>query len=168
VIRDSLLAVSGRLELRRGGRPVEKGAEDPEAACRTIYLLVDRQHIAPIAQAFDFPSADFTVGVRSRTQVPQQQLFFLNSNFVRRQAESLVDRVMQAVPDSESGRLVDQLFRRVMARDPTPAERRAAMEFLDGERKEGAGEADSVGYARQSWIRLAHALLQSNHLAWLD
>ena len=48
-IRDGLLAVSGRLERRSGGRPQESAPDAPDSVCRTIYLHVDRQEISKFA-----------------------------------------------------------------------------------------------------------------------
>ncbi len=55
-IRDALLAASGQLAIRNGGRPVSLGPAAIESNCRTIYLTVDRQNIANFARDFDFPA----------------------------------------------------------------------------------------------------------------
>ncbi len=92
VVRDSLLAVVDRLESRHFGRPIELSVEDADATCRTMYLRVDRQDLSRLARTFDVASPDFSVPGRSQTTVPQQQLFFMNSEFVIRAAERLAER----------------------------------------------------------------------------
>lgn len=91
-MRDSLLAVSGRLDGQVGGRPVEIAAA-PDVRRRTAYGLVDRQNLPGLFRAFDFASPDQSAARRPDTIVPQQALFAMNSPFVLLQARSLVERV---------------------------------------------------------------------------
>jgi hypothetical protein len=50
-MRDSLLALSGRLDRGMGGRPVD-AAGDPRCRRRTVYGLVDRQSLPGLYRAF--------------------------------------------------------------------------------------------------------------------
>src|SRR5262249_28737344 len=79
--RDSLLQVAGLLRTDMGGRPVNFEEKD-EAACRTIYGLIDRNNIPTLYRTFDFPSPDTSSPGRPQTTVPQQALFALNAEFV--------------------------------------------------------------------------------------
>ncbi|MFO0914921.1 MAG: PSD1 and planctomycete cytochrome C domain-containing protein [Pirellulales bacterium] len=169
-IRDSLLAVSGELQPRLNARPVAKGPEDPSAVCRTIYLKLDRQQLPSAALAFDFPSPDLSVSRRNVTQVPQQQLFFLNSPLVMRQAERLAQRCWQAEPHDEAGR-INYLFRAVLARDAESVELEAVATWLRNERGTGPGDKPNEAETDSTdtiWTQLAHALLQSSELVWID
>lgn len=58
-MRDTLLAVSGRLDLTMRGRPVDV-VNDPKVARRTVYGLVDRQSLPAVFRAFDFASPDLS------------------------------------------------------------------------------------------------------------
>ncbi|HJT77545.1 MAG TPA: PSD1 and planctomycete cytochrome C domain-containing protein, partial [Gemmataceae bacterium] len=87
-MRDTLLAVSGRLENRVGGRPVDV-AGDPLCRRRTVYGMVDRQNLPALFRAFDFASPDQSAERRPQTTVPQQALFGMNAPFVIEQARAL-------------------------------------------------------------------------------
>ena len=87
-MRDSLLFVSGKLDLTIGGPSVDIAA-DPLNKRRTVYGLVDRQNLPGVFRAFDFPVPDQCSERRPRTAVPQQTLFGMNSPFVMEQARAL-------------------------------------------------------------------------------
>lgn len=127
-IRDSLLSVSRRLDTKRGGPAIRLAPDDPRSTCRTVFLRIDRQVISKAARNFDFPSPDFTTAARSSTIVPQQTLFFLNSPFVLMQARELgADAEKIGVTEKER---VEYLFRRILARQPTPNEVTSSLRFL--------------------------------------
>ena len=90
-VRDSLLAIGGRLNTTLGGRPVNLGAA-PYSVRRTIYGFVDRRNLPEIYNQFDFANPDITTGKRYETIVPQQALFMMNSPLVVEQARNLVNR----------------------------------------------------------------------------
>ncbi len=62
------------------------------AGRRTIYGLVDRQHLPGFHRAFDFANPDQSAERRPQTTVPQQALFAMNSPFMLEQARSLANR----------------------------------------------------------------------------
>ncbi len=84
-MRDSMLAVSGRLDPALFGRSVDI-VGDPACGRRTIYGLVDRQHLPGFHRAFDFANPDQSAERRPLTTVPQQALFAMNSPFMLEQA----------------------------------------------------------------------------------
>ena len=149
-MRDSLLAVSGRLQSSLGGQPDPRRPDDPESRLRSVYSLLDREKLPPVFRVFDFPSPDISSPGRSSTTVPQQALFLLNSRFVLRQAESVVEAVRavevgatKSVP-LEAGSLRDRvrrLVRRVYAREPDAEEIAMAAEFLSERLTDAAREA---------------------------
>src|SRR5262249_22789954 len=87
--RDTLLAVSGRLEARMGGAPVEL-TTTPFVLRRTLYGFIDRQNLPGLFRTFDFPSPDSTSPQRYETTVPQQALFLMNGPFVMEQVRRLI------------------------------------------------------------------------------
>jgi hypothetical protein len=164
VLRDSLLAASGRLEVRQGGQSVELAPDDPEATCRTIYLHIDRQDISRFARNFDFPSPDFTCPIRPITTVPQQQLFFLNSPFVLSQARTLARWVTSLDVDSDTERmrlLGQRLFQRGLdSVDGVPTR--------SGESLNVASDGSDLAGEFEFWTTVAHAMLQSNEFIFLQ
>ena len=123
-MRDTLLFVSGRLDRKMGGRPVDV-AGDPKNRRRTVYGMVDRQSLPAVFRAFDFASPDQSAERRPRTTVPQQALFSMNAPFVIEQAKALAARPDVAGAATTEAR-VAALYRAVLARSPAPAEVQAA------------------------------------------
>jgi hypothetical protein len=160
-MRDSLLAISGQLDLSIGGRPVEVGS-DGSSNRRTVYGLVDRQNLPAMFRAFDFAIPDQCVERRPRTTVPQQALFGLNSPFIMKQAQALVARPEIADAKKPADE-VDAIFRRVLGRRPTKAETTSALEFIAGAKTDVP-----VENGLNSWEQFAQVLMISNEAVFLD
>ncbi|MFN7923676.1 MAG: PSD1 and planctomycete cytochrome C domain-containing protein [Bryobacteraceae bacterium] len=147
-IRDSLLFIAGRLDLTAGGPPVwltenfaTKKGPDGEAdkysqaaewvtglkSRRTIYGYVARRRPDQTMALFDFPSPSSTSDRRFTTSTPLQQLFFLNSDFVARQAEGLVSRVKTG-GDPAAG--IRRVYETLFSREPLPDEIDKGRRFL--------------------------------------
>ena len=95
-IRDTLLFVSGTLDAEVGGPSLELA--DAKNDRRTVYSRVSRVRLDDYLQTFDFANPSLTVGKRFATTVPQQSLYFMNSDFVRRQAKNLTGRLEGETP----------------------------------------------------------------------
>ncbi len=106
-IRDSILAVSGRLNERLEGpsvpvhldefmtgrgRPTISGPLDGDGR-RSIYLAVRRNFLNPMFLAFDYPATATTAGRRGTSNVPAQALALLNNPFIVQQAEAWAMRL---------------------------------------------------------------------------
>jgi hypothetical protein len=126
--RDTLLAISGRLDCTAGGHPVDIAAP-PFAPRRTIYGFVERQNLPGLFRTFDFASPDTTSPQRFQTTVPQQALFMLNSPFVIQQARFLAQRPEVACEGDEADR-IEALYRLALQRAPAIDELRLAHRFL--------------------------------------
>lgn len=73
-LRDSLLAVSGKLDLTMGG-PAMNQTTPPFSTRRAIYGFIDRQNLPSVLRAFDFAAPDASSPQRHLTTVPQQRCF---------------------------------------------------------------------------------------------
>ena len=91
-IRDSILFVAGDLDLKEVGGPSKDFS--PENTRRTVYCKVSRFRLNNYLQVFDFPNPSFTAEQRFSTNVPLQRLYFMNNDFVYRQAGKLAERVL--------------------------------------------------------------------------
>ena len=157
-MRDSLLAVSGQLDLSLGGRPFENQM-DTNSRRRTIYGLVNRNDLPGVFRAFDFADTEATAAERPQTTVPQQALFVLNAPFVQEQARQTAAFAWNSVTE-DSARL-DVLYRRVLSRDPTSDERELALRYLS--------EALTTPTEKLTpWDRLAQVLLLTNEFLFVD
>jgi hypothetical protein len=121
-MRDSFLAVSGKLDPTIGGRAVPFTAPR-----RTVYGYVDRLNIPGMLRAFDFASADAHSPMRHQTTVPQQALFLMNSPFMLDQARALARRAA----GSEAQDRVRALYRIVYGRPPSDEEIELGRRLLD-------------------------------------
>ncbi|WP_419164523.1 DUF1553 domain-containing protein [Candidatus Palauibacter sp.] len=92
-IRDAILAASGDLDPKVGGPSLD--LRDEKNNRRTIYGKVSRFQVDEYLQTFDFPNPSLSAERRYTTNVPGQSLYFMNSPFVRRQAELLVNRLAE-------------------------------------------------------------------------
>ena len=111
-MRDSMLAVAGRLDASLGGRPVDI-EKSPFPNRRTVYALIDRNNPSGLLRTFDFPTPNSSSPARSETTVPQQALFSMNSKFAKEMAAALADRVRNATSDGQyAGRLIEMVYSR--------------------------------------------------------
>jgi hypothetical protein len=162
-MRDSLLAVSGRLDLEQGGRPVDL-VGDPAIGRRTVYGLVDRQSLPGLYRSFDFASPDQTAERRPFTTTPQQALFALNSPFITEQAKSVIARADVSSAAEPASRIAS-IFRVVLQREPRQEELMAANEFLQtAEQHRLNGGASQLS----AWEQFAQVLLMSNEFIFVD
>jgi hypothetical protein len=163
-MRDTLLLVSGRLDLIMQGRPVDV-VNDPKTTRRTVYGLVDRQSLPAVFRAFDFASPDLSTERRPRTTVPQQALFSMNSPLVIEQARALAAQI-EAASSAPADRKIALLYRRVLGRTPDSAELQSARRFLT------AGPGSAENSERHSQLdrtgQLAQVLLMTNELMFVD
>ena len=160
-MRDSLLFVSGRLNLSLGGRSVDL-TTDPLSSRRTVYALVNRQDLPSMFRAFDFPVPDQCIERRAQTSVPQQALFAMNSPFVLEQARALagLPAVVQTV---DPALRVGALFQRVLARQPTASETASSLRFIQAAEQEPLPDLGLT-----AWEQLAQVLLMANESAFVD
>jgi hypothetical protein len=130
-MRDTLLAVSGKIDLTAGGRPVDITAQ-PSPPRRTLYGFVERQNLPGLFRTFDFASPDSTSPQRFFTTVPQQALFMLNSPFLIDLARQMVDRPELRQAKGDAAR-IQQLYQLAYQRAPDSDEMKLALEFLQSQ-----------------------------------
>ena len=113
-LRDSLLQVTGELDLSLGG-PATDQVASPR---RTLYFKVSRDgddfRTDEFLRLFDFPLMRATVDKRPTSIVPQQFLFLLNSPFMLDRAKTLTRRVHNEASTDEERiqRLCQLLYQR--------------------------------------------------------
>ncbi|NBV49480.1 MAG: DUF1553 domain-containing protein, partial [Verrucomicrobia bacterium] len=126
-LRDSLIALSGRLEHRMYGPGDNAAAAPKEQVRRSVYLTIRRNSLNPLITAFDGPKPFTTVGRRDATNVPAQSLTLLNNIFVIDAAKRWATTLDTSQTDAAK---VDALFLQALARKATPAEQAAAARYL--------------------------------------
>jgi hypothetical protein len=150
-LRDSALAVSGRLNLEIGGPmvrvPLEpavmeliftEGEPDnvwnvtPDArehVRRSIYLFAKRNVRLPIFEAFDRPDSLSSCPVRPVSTFAPQAFILLNGPFMQAQSKAFATRLLREC-GTDRDRLLRWAYRLALARPPRPAEMQMAREFV--------------------------------------
>ncbi len=151
-LRDSLLRVAGRLDTRLGGRSAPL---DDENVRRAVYGYTDRFRIPALLRNFDVANPDQSIARRGETTHPLQALYFLNSPFLRAQAEG-VNRQPEIAELLDPGERIRALYRRILLRLPDAAEFALAQTYL------GPAPAET------RWAEFAQVLLLSNEFYFCD
>ncbi|WP_020473342.1 PSD1 and planctomycete cytochrome C domain-containing protein [Zavarzinella formosa] len=166
-IRDSLLAISGRLDPAMEGPPVpthltafmlgrgRPGGSGPldGAGRRSIYLQVRRNFMNPFFMAFDYPVPFTTIGRRSSSNVPAQALAMLNNPLVNQQTELWAKRII-AVKEATTEDRIARMYVMAFGRPAT------AEELVDGKAFVEAQLAEyGVGQEAKAWTDFAHVLV---------
>jgi hypothetical protein len=131
---DSLLTASAKLDTSKLGGPSEE-IGDLKMTRRGVYGRVSRMYPADFLTTFDAPAATISNEFRYTTNVPLQRLFFLNNEFVRKQASLLADRVK---PVGEAEAQVRKAYELTYQRVPSAAELAFALDFLKKAETEAA------------------------------
>lgn len=163
---DALLAASAKLDVSKLGGPSEE-IGDLKMTRRGVYGRVSRMYPNDFLATFDAPAATISNEFRYTTNVPQQKLFFLNHDMVRKQAEHLADRVKTlGSPEAQ----VKKAYEIAYQRQPSPAELIFALEFLNPPVTSMAAKpaAEDAKTPKPSMESLCWALLSSNEFLYLN
>lgn len=152
-IRDSVLAVSGRLNPLMGGpgffpkidKELLEGAvtwfepsPPEERKRRSLYMYQQRSLVLPFVKVFDGTQLDESCAARDVTTVTPQVFVLFNSKFAHQQSLELARRVIGEVGD-DPRKQIERTFQLALQRPPTPNERTDGLEFLDTGRTIGWG-----------------------------
>lgn len=165
IVRDSILAVSGRLVksqfgpsvmpyitayMNGRGRP-STGPLDGDGR-RSIYINVRRNFMTPMLLAFDFPIPFTTIGRRTVSNVPAQALCLMNNQFVVQQADHWAKRLL-ASGDRPVEDRIREMYVSAFARTPTDEELSEGVEFIQTQSKLYPKEQSNM-----AWTDFAHVL----------
>lgn len=144
-LRDSILAVSGRLNSTMGGPSVYPKVSDEvlstgsthkwgsspeqEGLRRTIYVFQRRSLVLPIVEAFDGADMTNTCPRRAVTTIAPQALALFNGDFTHTESRYFAERVAKEAGD-DPGKQIDRAYQIALCRLPTTAQKQTALEFL--------------------------------------
>lgn len=183
VLRDSLLAIGGSLNLKMGGPsffptlPKEvhatqdaagKGWTDSppeEQNRRSVYMFVKRALLLPLLESFDYTTTTVPVGVRSVTTVAPQSLMLLNDGFVQQQASRFAERLRREAGESDAAQ-VRRAFALAVQRTPSKKELAAALAMLAEQRKLAGSAAKGAGEV--ALRNFCVAMLNLNEVIYVD
>ena len=153
-IRDSLLKVSGSLEDRLFGNPV-----DGNSTRRSVYMRVTRNALDPFLRAFDFPEPFSAVGRRDVTNVPAQSLTLMNDEHVASLAGKWAALIL-AVPSQSDEQRMDRMLISALGR-PAEAQEISKFQKYLAETKAGYAEATNRIANLSEEIAARQAAIQS-------
>jgi hypothetical protein len=137
-IRDSILAISGKLDLTMGGPSVKQFVEtkalhetptvdytnfdvdSPASFRRSIYRFVFRTIPDPFMQTLDCPDSSQLTPKRETSVTALQALAMLNDKFVIKQSQHIAERLKKSSPDLKSQ--IHELYQLALSREPTETE----------------------------------------------
>ncbi|MEO0445705.1 MAG: DUF1553 domain-containing protein, partial [Verrucomicrobiota bacterium] len=157
-IRDSVLLISGQLDLDGGGPSLPAGFKSEyghqfTTKKRSVYVPVFRNELYELFSTFGFANPNFAVGRREQSTIPTQSLFLMNSSFIHEQARAAVASLWQVSGEEER---LKHTFRRVLARKPSAAEKELSLSFL---REQIASEGEAI--PAHAWESLVRGLIAS-------
>ncbi|HET6249798.1 MAG TPA: DUF1549 and DUF1553 domain-containing protein [Tepidisphaeraceae bacterium] len=140
-IWDSILSASGDLDLSVGGPSfdISGGGRGRRARTstnrRAAYIVrgysTERDVTPAFLQTFDVDDGRTPCPMRTQTVTAPQALFMMNSPQIDAAAQKFADRLRQKC-GGDLPAAVDLGYRITLARPPSPAEAKAALEYLDG------------------------------------
>jgi mono/diheme cytochrome c family protein len=156
-LRDSLLAVAGRLDRSMGGKAISE-LNTPR---RSLYLMTIRSDRNNYRALFDAADPAAIVEKRNESTVAPQALFLMNHPFAIEQAKALADLALKQASADDRGR-IDWLYRRLYARPPTAQEVDLALSVL--------GEVDKTkpDVVAAAWTQYCQILLCANEFMYVD
>jgi hypothetical protein len=175
-IRDSVLALSGRLDrkmfgpgvlphltpfMEGRGRPGSSGPLDGDGR-RSVYINVRRNFLTPMFLAFDFPIPFSTTGKRSVSTVPAQALTMMNNPFVVEQARIWGKRVIEEKAAGNAER-VTRMYQTAFSRPPSKTELAEALQFVETQDRQYGTKDD-----QRSWGDLAHVLMNVKEFIFVN
>ncbi len=140
-IRDSLLAISGKLNPAMGGPgvypPVPAGLKGwgasgtaADHARRSVYIFARRNLRFPFLEVFDAPDNNLSCPARERSTTAPQALTLLNADEVLSASKALAEKLAKSAKTSDEQVMLG--YRMVLGRRPSEKEMTIAREFLKG------------------------------------
>jgi hypothetical protein len=182
VVRDQILAASGKLNPAMGGPAVlldarpdgmvvvdkKKLASPTDAWRRSVYLLTRRAYNLSLLTVFDQPLIATNCLCRDTSAVPLQSLTMLNDEFLAEQADHLASRV-EALAGSPPQERITAAFRLALVRRPNPTELAWSEELLNEQAKifqDGGTKMDEA--VHQALVQLCHTLLNTSEFLYAE
>ncbi|QDT05484.1 Planctomycete cytochrome C [Rubripirellula lacrimiformis] len=177
-IRDGLLAISGKLDLKTGGSELaydnrayvfnhtsdDKSSYD--TVRRSIYVPVIRNHLYDMFRLFDYSDASVLTGDRNVSTVAPQALFMMNSDLMGEIADSVADRILGMSTDFDQR--IQAIYRQTFGRPASEHDVAIARQFIDAFPAESADQGTNATDAnRKAWQAYCQAVLSSSEFLYV-
>jgi hypothetical protein len=185
VIRDSILAASGKLDRTMGGpaiplenRPdgmvvvADKGLPTPTSQYRrSLYLLARRNYQPTMLAVFDQPVLATNCTHRTSSAVSLQSLAMLNDGFVLEQADQCSRRVAASAGPARDDR-IEWAFRIALGRKPTATELESSRALIERQTERYAKQSSPPlvpeQAAQKALANLCQMLLNTNEFLYVE
>ena len=188
-VRDSMLAISGSLNAKRGGpsifpelpQAVLDGQSRPglgwetseaaEADRRSVYIFIKRSVAVPELEMLDAPDNTSSCEHRRVSITGPQALTFLNGDFTHAQAKRLAERLLR---EAGADRLaqIRLAFQLALNRPPTADQHKEALRFLEKQASQVMAETSASNEEAVANLRALQAfclvLLNMNEFFYLS
>jgi hypothetical protein len=149
-IRDTMLAVTGELDLSAGGVAIK----DLNSNRRTLYLMTIRSDRTGYRMLFDAADPTAIIDRRIDSTVAPQALFLMNHPFVIARAKKLAAEAASP-PHAAARDRIAWLYSKLFSRAPTDDELKLALDYI-------------ARHPAGGWEEYCHAFLCSNELIYVD
>lgn len=182
ILRDSILAVSGKLNTTAGGPPVlttvqpdgkvvintGKLRTPADQSRRSIYLLSRRAYNLSMLSVFDQPLISTTCARRDTSAVPLQSLTMLNGDFVTEHAGYFAQRVL-ARKEANVSAEITAAFQIALSRSPNQNEIAACQHQLASQHQLYRDAGLSAEESRErALISFCHTLLNTSEFLYAE
>jgi hypothetical protein len=190
-VRDSILAVSGKLKTKQFGPPVPiafdelgqviVGVDTTDAAGRptgkkvdlngeefrrSLYVQVRRSRPLSVLETFDGAAMSPNCELRSSSTVTPQALMLMNSAFIHEQAEYFAKRVAQEGKDVPGQ--VERAWRLAFGNEPSKSDIDDAMRFVTEQSVRFRGQSKAGDPQLRALTNYCQALLSANRFLYVD
>ena len=124
-IRDTMLYVSGELDITSGGKSVK--GDQPR---RSVYVRKVRNSPDELLKGFDSPTGFNSTPVRDATTTPGQALLMVNGAWIMKRAEAFARQLQQSHGRNMEA-WVNHAYEKCYGRAPDSAEMKLATAFLE-------------------------------------
>jgi hypothetical protein len=177
VLRDSLLAISGRLnrtvagpsvfppipaDITRVSKNWSVSDNRAEHGRRSIYIFARRNLRYPFLEAFDSPDSNFSCPERGRSTTAPQSLTLLNSEMVLEAARQTAAELQ--TESSSPQQQIQQAYRLILGRAPTAEEAALSRPFLDA----STARSQKANPSQAGLTELCRALFNLNAFVYAD
>ena len=179
-LRDSVLLLSGQLDLNRPGPHPFPEAKDWTYTAhnqfnhvsypsdhRSVYLMVQRLHAHPYLSLFNGPDPSLSTPGRDRSTVPLQALYLLNNEFVHQAATKFAGALVVEI--SDPAEQITESYLRLVGREPREDELAKRLVHLQRYAQVLADEGVSAEQREiDSLASVVRALIASNEFFYID
>jgi hypothetical protein len=169
VLRDSILFVSGSLDLKPGGRTIRKITQydlsyEFDTVRRSVYVPAFRNSMLDIFEAFDFANPNLVIGDRNTSTLPTQALFLMNSPMVIKESRNAAKLLLKNAEKSNqtNQELVELAYLKTLGRRASEQEIQRSLKYIE------SFHAKSKDQKQKAWSSFFHVLFASLDFRYVE